>query len=59
MSRPITVTCQCLYAVTLKRKATKRRNLILYGAVCPMCGRGMDLWIKKQPGNEVHEVGRQ
>jgi hypothetical protein len=53
MTRPITVTCQCFYMVTLRRKATKRPNLILYGAVCPGCGRGMDLWIEKQPANEA------
>lgn len=56
MSRTVTVTCACFRKVTLTRKRTPRRNVVLFGAVCEHCGRGMDLWVEKEPGNEVRRA---
>jgi hypothetical protein len=53
VKRTVTVTCACNRLVFLKRKRTPRRNVVLFGAVCESCGRGMDLWIEKQPANEA------
>lgn len=57
MSRTVTVTCECGHLVHLKRKRTPRRNVVLFGAVCEHCGRGMDLWVEKEPANEVRRAG--
>lgn len=46
------VTCACDRPVALRRRRTPRRNVRLWGGVCT-CGRGMDLWVEKQPGSEA------
>lgn len=56
MNRTQTVTCACKRIVFLKRRRTPRRNVVLFSAVCESCGRGMDLWMEKQPGNEARRA---
>lgn len=56
MSRSQRVICACKRIVLLERRSTPRRNVVLFGGVCEGCGRGMDLWMEKQPANEVRRA---